>query len=202
MKARTNSSFTEQYGFTLIELLGVMAIFVTLVAVITPAITSAVRSSRINMATQFVIDEINAARAAAIAQNKPMEFCFLRGTTGTEGLFEQMAVRSVSQDGTKGWIHKSRKLPDGIAISANATLSTVIGSQTEQTNLRGEKEVCLLFTPSGEMSLTALSGTEPTEYYLTLASSSDLLKTPDAFPANFATIRIDPRNSQTTLHRP
>jgi uncharacterized protein (TIGR02596 family) len=202
MKARINISRTARQGFTLIELLAVMAIFVTLAAVITPAITSAVRSSRINMATQFVIDEINAARAAAIAQNKPMEFCFLRGATGTAGLFEQMAVRSVEQDGTKQWIHKSRKLPDGVTISANGALSTVIGSQTEQTNPRGEKEVCLLFTPSGEMSLTALTGAKPTEYYLTLASASDLLKTPDAFPANFATIRIDPRNSQTTLHRP
>ena len=183
-------------------MLSVIAIFVILTVAVAPAITSTIQSSRIGMAAQFVTEEIHAARAAAVARNKPMELCFLRGTAGVGGFFEQLAIRSLEQDGGKKWINKNRKLPEGVVISGDSALSPVVGAQTEHSNSRGEKEVCLLFTPSGEMSLTTVSGDPPQEYYITLGALADLQKAPGVFPTNFATIRVDPQNSQTTLHRP
>jgi len=190
-------------GFTLVEILAVLAIFVLLIAAVLPSV-SALRSARLGAAAQSIMDEVNLCRSSAVAENKPVELCFLRKATAENAGFDRVQVRSLEQDGSRRWMTPSLRLPDGLLISGDGTLSNLIGLQTVATNSDGDEEIAVRFYPSGEMSPVSPSpelNVVQTRYF-TLAFATDLKRAPDTLPRNFATIQIDPRNSQATLHRP
>lgn len=194
---------TNSQAFSLLELLAVIAIMAILAVALIPAMNSTSKSTELGIAAQMVVDEIHYARALAAGLNRPVEICFLREIGQDTTWFGQIRSRSLEQDDSYRWVSPAHRLPDAIAISSHSSLSNVLGAQTPQPIGNGREAVALRISPSGELELAdgGASLPDPTRY-LTLAYQTDLLRSPDSRPPNFATVQISPRNSQAVLHRP
>lgn len=190
-------------GFSLVELLAVLVIASILLAVLVPSIQSITGSTALGVAAQSLMDEIHLCRSNAQSLNKPVELCFMRaGGNATDG-YTEIRSRSVERDGSTQWISRQRTFPEGIAVSPSAILSNLLGTQTVRTNDLKRSEACLRFGPSGEMNRPPGSAAlSQSAEFLTLGFQRDFQNAPDTLPGNFATIQIDPRNSQATLYRP
>lgn len=190
-------------GFSLIELLVVIAIMMVIAALTVPVISSTLNGIKIADATQTVSNEIQVARATALARNAPVEIWFLK-----EGSYYG-AVRTliVNADNEITWISRTRRLPEGIAMAGAAKFSNILGLQTAETppeSAASLKGVFLRIFPSGRLEPgdpQAFPSNDP--LFLTLVSVSGFdPDSDDSLPDNFATIQIDPSNSRTITHRP
>lgn len=190
-------------AFSLIEILSVLAVMLTIAALSLPGISNTLGGMKITSATQTVVDEIQVARATALARNAPVEVWFLQ----KNGRFTAVRSLILNADNTTTWASRSRPLPDGIVLATHETFSNIIGSQTLGTppdSPSGTQGVCLRIFPSGKLELgdaQALGSNEP--HFLTIAAAAGF--DPDngsALPPNFATVQINPVNSRITTHRP
>jgi hypothetical protein len=173
-----------------------------MVAVV-PALNSTSKSTGLGIAAQMVSDEIRYCRSLAAGLNRPVELCFFRAAGSASPWFESFRCRTREQDDSYRWVTQLRHMPDSIAISANVALSNVLGSQTPLSQTNGLEMVALRFYPSGEMTLADENVTlAESARFLTLAGKTDLERSPATRPPNFATIQINPRNSQAVVHRP
>lgn len=190
-------------GFSLIEILSVIAVAATLAALTLPGINHTLGGMRITTATQIVVDEIQTARASALARNVPVEVWFLRDG----GPFQSVRTLALNPDGSSTWISRARSLPEGTVFAAQAEFSSIIGSQSEETppeSSQGTEGVRVRIHPSGALepaSTVTLGANDP--HYVTIASSAGFdPETGSELPPNFATIQINPLNARVTTHRP
>lgn len=194
-------------GFTLLELLVVMAIMVTLASLSMPRIGSALTGMKITTATQVVVDEIQLARATALARNAPVEVWFLK----TTGPYHAVRSKIINQDSTPTWISRQRTLPEGIAFASSQLYSNILGAQTAGSSVdlpSGTTGVGLRIFPSGRLEMGNVSATAdplgPNDFlYLTVASLAGF--DPDgtsSLPKNFATVQINPINARVVTMRP
>lgn len=189
-------------AFSLIELLSVIAVMLTIAALSLPSISNTLSGMKITSATQTVADEIQVARATALARNTPVEVWFLQ----KNGRFTAVRSLILNADNTTTWASRPRALPDGIVLATHENFSNIIGSQTLGTppdSPAGTLGVCLRIFPSGKLELgnaQALGSNEP--HFLTLASLAGFDPDSTTLPPNFATIQINPVNSRITTHRP
>lgn len=190
-------------GFSLIEILSVLAVVATLAVLTLPGISHTLGGLKITGATQIVVEELQNARASALAQNLPVEVWFLR----ENGRFQAVRSLLLNADGTSTWISRSRHLPEGIAFAAQNDFSNIIGSQTLEAapnSPAGTEGVRLRIHPSGTLELvtaTSLGSNDP--HFLTITPLADF--DPDQgteLPPNFATVQINPLNARVTTHRP
>lgn len=194
-------------AFTLIEMLAVMAVMVTLAALCIPGVSSGLAGMKITTATQIVVDEIQVARATALARNSPVEVWFLKNS----GPYESLRTAIVNPDNSSTWVSRGRKLPEGIAFASRQKYSNVIGAQNAGAppeSPAGTTGVRLRVFPSGRLELVDVAQNAnhvgPNDLlYLTVTSSAGF--DPDgenALPPNFATVQINPLNTRLITHRP
>lgn len=211
MKRKRPAPARPPAAFTLLELLIVVAITITLASLTIPSIGSALTGMKLTTATQVVVDEIQVARATALARNAPVEVWFLKTSTNSPDQYQ--AVRTKIQDSTNlTWISRQRKLPEGIAFASKQPPGSIniIGAQTptDSDGSGSAKGVSLRIFPSGRLEMENGSPTadasNPSGYvYLTIVSVAGY--DPDgtaALPHNFATVQINPINARVVTYRP
>ena len=192
-------------AFSLIELLSVIAVTLTLLAVCVPGISGTIGGLKVTNAAQVVVEEIQTARATALARNTPVEIWFLK-----EGNRYQ-AVRSslININNTSSWLGRTRRLPEGVAFASAQKYSNVIGAQTAAAapeSPAGTQGVRLRVYPSGRLELVEASSSTPVgpnqPLFVTLTpyASFDVNSEGD-LPKTFATVQINPINSRITTHR-
>lgn len=187
-------------GFTLVELLVVVTIFLILAALSMPGITSTLAGIKITNATALAVDEIQLARATALARNTPVEVWFLKGSNN----FQMVRSSLVNPDSSSEWISRTRQLPEGIAIASAEAYSNLIGIQSPTNSPSGVQGVRILIFPSGRVELPPPVSMNPnTSLFFTIVPSSSFdPNSGDALPANFATVQINPINARVTTIRP
>lgn len=192
-------------AFTIIELLSVVAIMLTLLAVCVPGISGTIGGLKVTNAAEVVVEEIQVARATALARNAPVEIWFLK-----EGNRYQ-SVRSslININNTSSWIGRTRRLPEGVAFASAQKYSNVIGAQTATAapeSPAGTQGVRLRVYPSGRMELVEASSSVPVgpneTLFITLAPYVNFDVNSEAnLPKTFATVQINPINARITTHR-
>ena len=189
-------------AFSLVELLVVVTIFIILAALSIPSISSTLAGMKITNATSLAVDEIQLARAAALARNAPVAVWFMKGSNN----FQMLRSSLLNPDSTSEWISRTRQLPEGVAFASAETYSNLIGAQTSTTppdSPTGLQGVRLLIYPSGRVELPAASMAPNTSLFFTIVPSSGFdPNSGDALPANFATVKINPINARVTTIRP
>lgn len=201
------SSGMRRAAFTLIEMISVIAIMLTVAALTIPGISSALNGVKITGATQTVADEIQIARATALARNAPVEVWFFRDAS----IFRAVRSSILNADNTTTWISRTRRLPDGVAIASAEKYSNIIGAQnlaTPPDSPAGTQGVRLRIFPSGKLELVdVLASAQPIgpnqPLFVTVVPSAgfDPNSSTD-LPRNFATLQINPINARLTTHRP
>lgn len=194
-------------AFSLIEILAVVAIMATLAALSIPGISSTLNGMKITSATQTIVDEIQVARATALARNAPVEVWFIKDTAH----FQSVRTSIVNADNTTTWISRARRLPEGIALASTENFSNVIGAQNTGTppdSAPAVKGVRMRIFPSGKLELVdvlpAAQSVGPNQpLYLTITAFAGFdPDTGTTLPANFATVQINPVNARIITHRP
>ena len=197
-------------GFSLIELLVALLIVGILAGLLAPALMSLITSSRLNDATEQIVQLADYARQAAIASNSPVEVRFYRfdnaSANPTAGHYQAVQVFRFDSTGNVTALTKAYFLPAGIIIDSSATLSPLLGQVKNfsppldpKINIprAGINYDCAAFKifPSGSTALAT------TSWFVTLHQSNtgDALNSP---PANYATVQIDPVLGIAKIYRP
>jgi len=193
-----------------LEMLAVIVIATILLALITRGVGHLVEGSRLTQAGANVVDEINYARAVALARNDPAEVWFLRLPSEPGGMdLAYRAVRSrvLAVDGSTSWISRTQRLPDGIVISPSKERSNCIGGQIVQAVSAAPEVVDgvgIRIYPNGRTEAVnpapTLELSDP--LFLTIGRERDIADTGSSLPPNFIVVQIEPRNGRVTTLRP
>jgi uncharacterized protein (TIGR02596 family) len=196
-----NSTFTP--AFSLIELLVVIAILGILIALLVPAFSSIGQANQLTSGAQILVAELNKSRQEAIARNRAVQVRFFtvppKNEPGNTSLKGMRAIQSVVMDemgglGTNARFGRISHLPNGIQISPNSSLTSLVLTTNGNTNLPvfGNSDfVAFRFRPDGGTDLG-------TNSFWTLVTD----RSTNAIPENFATVQIDPRTGRVRLFRP
>ena len=197
-------------AFTLIELLTVMAIMVLLLGLLVPAINSTVNGMRISSSVQQVVDEVQFARATALALNLPVDVCFLQTVEAGKpsDVFRALQSRLLAADGSKTWISRIQRLPEGTSISSKIDRSTLFGQGSgpyaiENAPSSVSKGIAMRIYPSGDVETVDQDGNtvgSTAALLLTLGREADIDNS--NLPPNFATVEINTRTGRVKSYQP
>lgn len=148
----TNRSARYRKGFTLLELLLVMAVMMILMSLVVVAFPSVGRAGNLTNGAGSFVDQMNAARQAALAQNRVVEvrFYYLPGPTDGSTATAYRAMRTIicnSNGGSGNYGGAStafytdakpgniQRLPSGVIIYSDTTgkFTTVLPSMTNSS---------------------------------------------------------------------
>lgn len=195
-------------AFTLVELLIVVSIVSLLLAMATPYVLGAVKSTRITSKGDELLHKISLARQISQSESRPVELRFYRyaheGVTTIYGyqLFYQEAdaAKAVALDSAVNWER------DGLCIK-EGPLSPMVDPEKLGSGWprkvtkgpyaeRGADYVSVTIYPNGSTSLPLPLA----EAYFTLVEDS--AATTATSPANYYTIQVDPVTGHTRSYRP
>lgn len=207
---RTPHASPESLGFSLLELLTVIAVLAILSALIVPSVGRIATGTRLTQDGSRLVDEINTARALALARNQPVEIWFLQLPASSDGSdigWRGIRCRMLESDGTATWVSRTQKLSESMLLASSEALSNCIGGQNSQplTDLPGSvRGTGIRFYPGGRVEpispLGSLSLNDP--LFVTIAHAQDLAGSTSELPRNFITIQVEPRNGRVTSFRP
>jgi len=198
----------KSWAFSLIELLAVMAVIAILAVLAIPAVTSTLRASRLTTTGQFVVDELNLARQAAVSRNIPVEVRFYKLPDYNQTAYAPPSVyRALQsftiQDGKATPLSKARFFPSPVILSGGASESPFLSSTNpEQASPAGVTVAgygasyryrSFQFTAAGFATIATA------ENSFTLVLQNDK---PLAQGANFFTIQINPITGSVRHFRP
>lgn len=199
-------------AFSLVEMLVVIAILAILMALMLPATTSILGGMNVNRAAGMVIDELNFARQAALAQNRDVEVRFYKLAAASDATNKQFrAFRSYLIDGIDpaDWkpLSRLKRLPEPIILASETMYSSLFDAgNTDYGGLTKSNEtlpgngsteyVSFLFRPDGGTSLKPVTA----KWFLTLLSANH--PDPSTLPANYFTVQVDPVTGRTRSYRP
>ncbi len=184
-------------GFTLVEILVVMVLIAIIAAFATPAMNSILKGSKLSLAGDELIRELNLARQIALRDNAPVEFRFYSVSDpdqpqSPEKYRAYQAVRRISEEETVP-LTEVTSLPDAVIFSESTTYSKLLGANVveseveaidgEATDLHGARYKSFQFMTDGGTNLSN------NLWFVTLvretAGESEL-------PDDFVTVQIDP----------
>jgi uncharacterized protein (TIGR02596 family) len=194
-------------AFTLLELLLVMAIMVLIMSLVVPAVTSILKGNQITQGTQTVLDQLAMAKQFAVSKNRVVEVRFYQfvdpSAGGSASRFRAVQNYELQDDGSAVALDKMQKLPNGVILDSNATLSTLLAAPKNGTGtlpgIAGTYKVCTVrLRPDGS---TDLGSSAQKNWFATLHDDNkgDNL---GSLPSNFAVIQIDPWTAQARVFRP
>jgi uncharacterized protein (TIGR02596 family) len=191
-------------AFSLIELLVVIAIFGIMAAVTLPSIGSVNQASKINRAGSILGDQIILARQEAAAKNRDIEIRIINVTDPMYPGYRAVQLWLVDDSGTnKSPLGKIQRLPEGVIISSNASLSpllsadSVVGGATNSANF-GALGNCKYQGFRIRSSGVPAAEVNTSNNFLTVQSTKETA----APPVNYYTIRVNPISGRITIHRP
>jgi len=194
-------------GFSLIELLLAVVIMTILAALLTPAILNLLRAGQLNSAANTVANEFQAAQAASISRNMPVEVWFLRqADSGGAVRFRALSTAILQNDGSLMWVTPPTILPESVVMLPLPDYSNILGNQSPSPSPlapRFTDGVAVRFYPSGLVAFrtSPMSAMTPaTPFFVTLAPAQalDTLE----LPANFSTVQIEPANGRIRILKP
>jgi len=200
---------SKKAAFSLLELLAVMAIIGLLAFFTIPAFNSTLRASKLTVAGQAVMDELNLARQAAQSRNAVVEVrCYKlpdHNAPASDPPVDYRVFQSflVSDNATNA-LGRPRFLPSPIIISTNASESAFLSSlshaeQTAPTNApvsgfgTNYRYRSMRFAPNGSVDL------QNSENFITLVAKDEK---PLSQGGNFFTIQINPISGSIRSFRP
>lgn len=199
-------------AFSLLELLVVIAIIGVLMSLAVPALGSITASLRIAQATEGIVGQFNFARQRAMARNRTVEARIyqLPESAGNIRGFRAIWLVEPGETGGNTPIQRPFRLPDGVVIGENASLSSLMDlALTNDTTLTfpGYGGVnsyrTIRFYPNGSTDLATTNAGGPANWYLTCFSAH---KAEDSSlsvaPNNMATIQIVPKTGAVRIYRP
>lgn len=190
---------------SLVELLVVIAIIGLLAALITPAVSSILQSSKLNTAVNLVMDQVALARQTALAQSRRVEVRFyeIPQPEDPEKIsFSGIRVYQISETGDSTPLGPLRQLPYPIMISARDTQNTLFRNSSAYKgteDLPKHKNAPFFrfsFTPNGRTDFP--SGNNP---YLTMYDSHSDSSGND-LPRNYAVLQVDAFTGNVRVFRP
>jgi uncharacterized protein (TIGR02596 family) len=190
-------------GFSLVELLVVIAIMSILLVVAVPAVNSVQSAANIGRAGQIVGDSIALGRQEAVAKNREVEVRFYNFSTPQLSGWKGIQVFRVEQT-TNGRVEvpitQVKVIPNGVMISASATVSPLLTADTTSTGSTNLKAygntgyAGFSFRPEGSIS----GAINDNNNYLTL-QNGNATGTP---PPNYCTLQINQITGKVTTFRP
>lgn len=191
-------------AFSLLELLAVIAIVAILAGLAIPGLISLTQSSELSQAGQSVADQLNLARQTALARNRNVVFRLYHVDSAQPYWGIQTSERA--PDGSEKALSRIVPLPHSILIETNSGFTTLLGAETQATNLAAPAGLAnqtisaaygFEFSASGGTTLTNQTG----NYFLTLRHLTDPPRGNDP-PRNFFCIQVDPANGRFRIYRP
>jgi uncharacterized protein (TIGR02596 family) len=197
-----------QAAFTLAEILVVLVIIAIIAAFAMPAMNSVLRGSKLTLAADQLVRDLNLARQVAVKDNSPVEFRFYKiddpEQPGAEKAYRSyQACRRLydprdSSNFEVEAVTPVRDLPDAVVISDSATYSTLIADTDvidnkvesgngESSRVEGENYKSFIFLTDGALNLPDLQGTTLNLWHFTLVRETD----DPSDPKEFVTIQID-----------
>jgi len=216
---------SHRSGFTLIELLTVVAIMGVLLYLVTPVISSLLESNNLTFAGQTVADELAVARQYAASRNQTVYVRFIVPTGSAYQGYTALQIwrADPANPGNYVAVDHTTKLPTGIEISANSTLSPLVAVGNGSNDLAGSSTSAMpagssiagnyvAFTvrpdgnvvapnpPSQAATVTNAAFMSLPYYFLTLLPVRyDASAT---LPKNYVTIQINPDTANAQIFRP
>ena len=190
-------------GFTLIELLLAMTVVAVLAALLLAGFSSLSVSAALSAAVGTLSDVMSEGRQEAITQNTPVEVRLydVPSTTSAAPAYRALQLHWVQADGTRPAVSSVIFLPPTIQMDATAAHSPLIAANPvtatadpNDPNMNTQTRV-FHFLPDGSTDLPAGSS-----WFVTLraATQSD----PANFPANWASVTLDPATGRAQIFRP
>lgn len=217
---RMESSRRPGAGFTLIEMMAVLAIIAVLIAVLVPSMKSFGGARSLENTGQFFMDQWNLARQEAMARQSLVEFRIYqfrdKQSAGTAPEILGFQYFTVDTDGARRAISKPLYFPEGIVISTDQDLTSVVSLSTSSP-LPSDPKIMkadgpyayrsVVFRPDGstDLSYDEEKETSPgvttrvrTKHFITLRQRADAGKP----PANYYTVLIESTTGRTKAFRP
>lgn len=146
---KTGSHPCKARAFSLVELLVVMAVIAVIAQFTIPAVSSMLRSSRLTLAADILIDQLSLARQLAISDNRVVEVRFFRYgdpevpgenlNVSTTGQFRALQIYEILDNGIAMPLDKVQMLPTSVIMNSTsgtsaAALSSLFLDQTLVTS--------------------------------------------------------------------
>lgn len=183
-----------------------MVVVAVLIGLMVPAVNQVLQGNRMEEAGRMIVDEIQLARQIAAARNLMVELRFVERSV--DGSPANMAFRGLqsgvfNKTNSSEFIPLTRMalLPDGVIMSTNAQLSSILGALAKTTSSQfGYQYVSIAIRPTGMLEpQTGLALNQP--WFVTAIPRSQSGKTIEEID-NFATVQVDPWTARPTLFRP
>jgi uncharacterized protein (TIGR02596 family) len=194
---------SDEGAFSLLELLLAMSLIAVLTAAGLAAYSSIAQATALTEAAQQVSDLLAEGRANATAQNTTVEVRFydLPGSTDPTPGYRALQLHWLKADGTKPAVQALLFLPALVVIDGTAAHSTLIGANNIATGtdpadpyLNSQTRV-FHFLADGSTDL-ASGGS----WFVTVRAATQ--NNPANFPANWASVAVDPVTGRAQVYRP
>ena len=184
-------------------MLFVMLLILAVFVLAAEGYATTVQAMAVSTGAEMISDALTEGHASAVAQNTPVEVRIynLAPQPGATPVYDAMQLHWLKADGTTPPINGVLLLSSWVAIDATAAHSPLIASNTQtatpdptDTRLNSQTRV-FHFLPDGSTDLNPA-----TNWFMTVraASQSD----PAHFPANWASVSIDPTTGRPQIYRP
>lgn len=233
MKKRISVAIQTQRNsaFSLIEIFVVLLIISVLMLLAVPAVEQMLRGSRVTIAGNLMVDQLNLAQQLAISTNQPVEVRIYKlpsaeadPKTGDLADFRGLQIFKSRPDATVEPAEKPVFFPAGIVISQNVAASSMLGVSDSDPNTPDNSPLIdgTEHEPADSNPVIQLPGYETNYTYrtfrfrsngetdmrqvaafLSLSTKND--KPADSstgLPHNYVTIQVDPVNGRTRVYRP
>jgi len=201
-------------GFSLVELLVVLAVIAILAYFAAPLSSLLQEANSLAFAGQLVGDELAVARQYAASSNQTVYVRFIRPPTsaGIQG-YSYMQLWRADPANSVNYLPVDRivKLPTGIEISSNSTLSPLATAANLNTGtmplggpVGGNTFYYLTIRPDGNVleksSSTASAASNLPNYFFTILPTRYDSNT--VLPKNYVSIQVNPDTANTQVYRP